>query len=246
MKTKICLVILLVAVLFAGISCKHTHTFATTWSNDSTSHWHASTCGHDVTGDKAQHTMVNGVCSVCGFTLLGGEWKIDVKPTLNGLVETYLAAAYDPAVVAQAREYYTHLALVQMMAALEKSNLDAFVLKFENGKISMSYNDMTISCPFTINENNEVFITYDGKTDKFGVFDAAYTTLTCIDNFGFGSMVLSKNPTPYSILWTSFFEGNPALEEVKARIAADADKLNDLGAKEFATQFCTAEVAALL
>lgn len=35
----------------------HTHTFASEWTSDSTNHWHASTCGHDVTDSKAEHSF---------------------------------------------------------------------------------------------------------------------------------------------------------------------------------------------
>ena len=61
----------------------HTHTFADTWTKDATSHWHASTCGHDVKEDVENHTFdewtirteatetTDGLefrtCSVCGY-----------------------------------------------------------------------------------------------------------------------------------------------------------------------------------
>ena len=46
----------------------HEHTYATTWSMDETKHWHAATCGHDIfKKDEAEHTMVDGKCSVCGY-----------------------------------------------------------------------------------------------------------------------------------------------------------------------------------
>ena len=35
----------------------HTHKFATDWTKDETNHWHASTCGHEVTEDKTAHTF---------------------------------------------------------------------------------------------------------------------------------------------------------------------------------------------
>ena len=47
-------------------SSSHSHSYATAWSYDDTYHWHASTCGHDVVSGKAEHSFVNGVCSVCG------------------------------------------------------------------------------------------------------------------------------------------------------------------------------------
>ena len=62
----------------------HAHTFEKGWTSDDTYHWHASTCGHDVSSEKAQHTWDGGVvtkeasetetgimtytCSVCDRT----------------------------------------------------------------------------------------------------------------------------------------------------------------------------------
>ena len=47
-------------------SHSHSHSYATAWSYDDTYHWHASTCGHDVVSGKANHSFIDGVCSVCG------------------------------------------------------------------------------------------------------------------------------------------------------------------------------------
>ena len=54
-----------------------------------------------------------------------------------------------------------------------------------------------------------------------------------------------------ALLYELAREKNASVDVIKAMLAkgataADAGKLNGLGAKEFATQFCTAEVAALL
>ena len=80
------------AILFAVstlmVGCKaevHTHTFAEEWSSDETYHWHASTCGHEVTEGKTAHTFgdwettkeptetesgkMESVCEVCGETV---------------------------------------------------------------------------------------------------------------------------------------------------------------------------------
>ncbi len=46
----------------------HEHTFSDSWTWDSSSHWHASTCGHDVVSDKAPHNYGDdNVCDVCGY-----------------------------------------------------------------------------------------------------------------------------------------------------------------------------------
>lgn len=47
----------------------HTHKYEETWSVNETSHWHASTCGHDVKGEESEHSFINKVCSVCGYTI---------------------------------------------------------------------------------------------------------------------------------------------------------------------------------
>ena len=46
---------------------EHTHKFATDWTKDETNHWHASTCGHEVTEGKTAHTF--------------GDWTITKEPT---------------------------------------------------------------------------------------------------------------------------------------------------------------------
>ena len=46
----------------------HTHKFATDWTKDETYHWHAATCGHDVTDSKAEHSFVNEVCTICEYS----------------------------------------------------------------------------------------------------------------------------------------------------------------------------------
>jgi len=46
----------------------HVHTFAEEWTIDSSGHWHAATCGHDVTDSKAEHSFVNEVCTICEYS----------------------------------------------------------------------------------------------------------------------------------------------------------------------------------
>lgn len=51
----------------------HTHSFAAEWSTDDTYHWHAATCGHDVTDGKAAHTWDNGTVTVAATCGTSGE-----------------------------------------------------------------------------------------------------------------------------------------------------------------------------
>lgn len=49
----------------------HVHTFSDAWSKNNTEHWHQATCGHEVTKDRAAHTMNDqGYCSVCGLDMM--------------------------------------------------------------------------------------------------------------------------------------------------------------------------------
>ncbi len=44
------------------------HKYSTEWSNDETYHWHSPKCSDtEKVKDKAKHTYVNYVCSVCGY-----------------------------------------------------------------------------------------------------------------------------------------------------------------------------------
>ena len=57
-------------VIFTG--CKdpeppHEHTYSDSWTKDATHHWHAATCGHEVTEGKAAHSF--------------GDWTTTKEPT---------------------------------------------------------------------------------------------------------------------------------------------------------------------
>ena len=50
----------------------HVHTYAKEWSTDKSYHWHAATCGHDLTADKAAHILEDDMCSVCKYYSTNG------------------------------------------------------------------------------------------------------------------------------------------------------------------------------
>ena len=68
--------IILVAVIITG--CKdpepmHEHTYADSWTSNSTHHWKAATCEHtSEVSEKAEHTFVDEVCTVCSLFLPEG------------------------------------------------------------------------------------------------------------------------------------------------------------------------------
>ncbi|MDY4819576.1 MAG: InlB B-repeat-containing protein [Bacilli bacterium] len=65
----------------------HEHTYSSSWTYDSTYHWHESTCGHDVVSGKAEHTFKDKVtsatyesggytthtCTVCGYSYIDNQ-----------------------------------------------------------------------------------------------------------------------------------------------------------------------------
>lgn len=57
-----------VGVMLTACDEKHSHTYETEWSKDATHHWYAceeESCSS--TSQKAEHSVDNGVCSVCGY-----------------------------------------------------------------------------------------------------------------------------------------------------------------------------------
>ena len=84
----------------------HTHTFETAWTTDATYHWHKATCEHTgEVSEKAEHTFVNGVCSVCGATQpldgFQGEFAVTVNGQLVKLVlDGHGAGTYGEAEIA--------------------------------------------------------------------------------------------------------------------------------------------------
>ena len=66
MKNHRCALLVVAVLLSLVCACSnelqvHEHTFSNDWSFDETSHWHASTCGHDVVSDQEKHDWNRGV-----------------------------------------------------------------------------------------------------------------------------------------------------------------------------------------
>ena len=73
------------------ISCAkddHEHTFDDKWTFNDTHHYHAATCGHNVSPEEsdgyAEHNIVNGECSVCDYY---------IPVTVNMFTTTYKTVA---------------------------------------------------------------------------------------------------------------------------------------------------------
>lgn len=69
-----------------GGDTTHTHTYESTWTYNSTQHWHAATCGDDAKDAQGDHVDANndGVCDTCGFNyahthVYSDEWTADAN-----------------------------------------------------------------------------------------------------------------------------------------------------------------------
>ncbi len=94
-KLLTCLMVLVLALSsFAVIACDdkkepskpntpaHTHTYSDEWSNDETHHWHAATCEHtSEIKDKAEHTIIEGECTVCDYVVVSPDDGEDTPTT---------------------------------------------------------------------------------------------------------------------------------------------------------------------
>ena len=64
----------------------HQHVYSQLWSTNSTEHWHAAICGHNVTSDRAAHDYgTDNVCDTCGYTR--GQTATSVLEVQNAQIE---------------------------------------------------------------------------------------------------------------------------------------------------------------
>lgn len=55
------------------------------WSSNETTHFHSTTCGHDMKFDEANHTFENGVCTVCQYV---NENFVNYKTVIDSIKNT--------------------------------------------------------------------------------------------------------------------------------------------------------------
>lgn len=81
----------------------HEHTYADTWTNDETKHWHAATCNHAVKSDEAAHADENndGVCDVCSYVscehTYATDWTSDATDHWHAVTCGHAVAVKDKA-----------------------------------------------------------------------------------------------------------------------------------------------------
>ena len=114
----------------------HTHTFATEWSKDDSYHWHEASCGDGAVSEKAEHTLRNNVCTVCGyFTTIDETTNVSKIPT-----EIVTAEEWDAAFSGQTFEnltMFTSGSSVEGISLTTSISKDGFLsIMMEGGKPS--------------------------------------------------------------------------------------------------------------
>ena len=197
--TRILLIVLALAVLILSASsctesvetAEHVHTYSDEWSHSRTVHWKASTCGHAVKGEEAEHTFDSGkvendthiiyTCSVCEYQLKElhdhefGNWSVKVPATIFESGEEIRSCKYVDCSGTESREIArieVESIIIQTMPdktqyndgdAFDKTGLKVIAI----GKDS-SQTDVTALVEFdkTIlaDSDTEVTVSYAGKT----------------------------------------------------------------------------------
>ena len=186
----------------------HTHTFDTsTWAKDVSTHWHPSTCGHNVKGSEAPHSFSSWntvtpastaseglearICSVCSYR---EERKIDkLTSNANGTFTLYTFNDFHGAV----NEYSgdAHVGLEKFGTFLKNASKQDNVLIIDSGD--------TFQGSIESNWNSGAMIT--------DVFNYAHVDVHTLGNHDFD--------------W-----GEQKIEDNKARKADDGWSMTNLGA----------------
>lgn len=167
-----------------GGGYSHSHSYDTSkWVFDDTKHWHASTCGHNLKIDEAEHTYENDVCTVCS------QVKADVAVAKIGsknykTLPEAVAVAADGAIVTVVK----NISLDSCIVISKKVTVDL------NGK-TVTRDMSNVSADFTRNEGNLFTIqsagdltlkdsTGNGMLTAIAPADNHYSTDTLVLNYG--------------------------------------------------------------
>lgn len=288
---KTIVALLVVCLALAMVSC-HKHTFSDQWSFDNANHWHASTCGHDVTADQAAHTWDNGVvtkestcteegvktftctvcgatrtesvkatghnysggvCTVCGDSLIEGEWKVDVYAFLEEYFYPQVKAEYESSSLSQ--EYYTYDEFkggYEVEFAGEVfDNINTFSINFiDNKNCKLSEYGDTVEAAYSVSADGKLSLVAYGETYEVGEFNSDYTRLNLLIDGE--SVPMAKNPKEFVTLWPELLKDEEASAEVVKQLIANGADVGfglyegETNAVLFAIANCSEDVALVL
>ncbi|MFR0799226.1 MAG: hypothetical protein ACLSHJ_11190 [Oscillospiraceae bacterium] len=132
----------------------HSHSYDTSkWVFDDTKHWHASTCGHNLKIDEAEHTYNDSnVCTVCG----------QVNPTVT-------VAKIGDKNYATLADAMTYAVNNDTIVLVKPETITSAVLA-ENKSVALDLNGQTLTANV---ESNKAAIQVDGSNAALTIKDSS-------------------------------------------------------------------------
>lgn len=148
----------------------HSHSYDTSkWVFDDTKHWHASTCGHNLKIDEAEHTYNDSnVCTVCG----------QVNPTVT-------VAKIGDKNYATLADAMTYAVNNDTIVLVKPETITSAVLA-ENKSVALDLNGQTLTANV---ESNKAAIQVDGSNAALTIKDSSGSGK--ISSTGYGVYVLN-------------------------------------------------------
>ena len=152
----------------------HTHSYASTWSNDETYHWHDATCDHNVRSDEAEHNY--------------SDWELiteATEETKGSKKRTCTVCGYEETVEISELVHTHTIEKVKLVAATCTSDgVEAHyecatcgkVFKDEDGEDKTTLEALTIKASHSLVHHDEVLETsdYDGTKEQWNNFQVTY------------------------------------------------------------------------
>lgn len=190
MKKTIRMILSLVLVLVLGatmlVACNkdkgeetpETHTYSTTWSHDSSEHWHQCTLdGHTDVADKAAHTYDNDAdttCNVCGYVraahthAASAEWSKDAtnhwhECTVSGCNEQLDKAAHtwDEGTVTTKATFTSDGEKTYTCTVCEKTKTETVTMEYIDVNFVKSDAEVQTKVRFTVAEAGTYYFRYE-------------------------------------------------------------------------------------
>ncbi len=169
-----------------GYQPPHIHAFDTSaWVSDSTGHWYASTCGHDVRKDEAAHEGYeeSGICHVCDFVVFR---FFAVKVTLPEESVTIKAPDGSAALSFYGKEGTDVIFHLTLPRYIEIINMKGAVCS-EKSEIEGDNHTYTITVP-AIQSDVNVSMELKKNANVQVIVDNAEATLTITEMISYGKL----------------------------------------------------------
>lgn len=168
-------------IIFFAVSCFltscHSHTFAENWTSDDSTHWHATTCKHNLKKDEATHTADKGVCTICGRNIASGTWVVDVEIAIVAY-EAFMRENFDYFVFG---ENYTEeekeSVIAQTLEEVKKNLPTVSIRLYDDGESLLLFMGEQAEGTYRITHQGALYMTVEGDEEKIGDFSSDYKEL---------------------------------------------------------------------